>query len=467
MPVRKHTLQRTDVDLHVVAEEVTRQTLHLLGPGGGPHKNLTIRPDVIEDLADLRLEAHVQHAIGLVQHQVRYPLQGRGAGLEEIDQPTGRGDHDLDAAAQVRRLRSLARATEQARVANVRRRAELGRDLLDLLRQLAGRGQHEHQRSAHGRVRLLLREERMVERLQQRDAILRIVLEHLRDQIKHLHVLWRIGHGAAHQRLAVLQHVPRLGRFLVPVELAVREVSGRRFLRHVVRYRAEYALHHGEVFPVVVRLEQRDTQVQFVDDATDRPHVARLRPAQLEYHLRRPVVPRRDDRAVVLVIEDGVAEIDQPNVATVDVAQLAVLPRRPADDCVVLGVYEQYVLRLQVRVRELDAVQKVDRKAQLVGHVPDLLHREWLVLIVFHEVVHALAEHLERDADVPVVVEPVQHQDAQVPAGRIFGNDLLQHIDLQLGRLAILVHIAYDLQRDRVLLLHVLRLHDAPERTFT
>uniref|UniRef100_A0A182VNE2 Uncharacterized protein n=1 Tax=Anopheles merus TaxID=30066 RepID=A0A182VNE2_ANOME len=156
MPVRKHTLQRTDVDLHVVAEEITRQTLHLLGPGGGPHKNLTIRPDVVEDLADLRLEAHVQHAIGLVQHQVRYPLQGRGAGLEEIDQPTGRGDHDLDAAAQIRRLRSLARATEQARVANVRRRAELGRDLLDLLRQLAGRGQHEHQRTAHGRVRLLV-----------------------------------------------------------------------------------------------------------------------------------------------------------------------------------------------------------------------------------------------------------------------------------------------------------------------
>uniref|UniRef100_A0A182TCZ2 Uncharacterized protein n=1 Tax=Anopheles melas TaxID=34690 RepID=A0A182TCZ2_9DIPT len=156
MPVRKHTLQRTDVDLHVLAEEVTRQTLHLLGPGGGPHKNLTIRPDVIEDLADLRLEAHVQHAIGLVQHQVRYPLQGRGAGLEEIDQPTGRGDHDLDAAAQIRRLGSLARTTEQARVANVRRRAELGRDLLDLLRQLAGRGQHEHQRSAHGRVRLLV-----------------------------------------------------------------------------------------------------------------------------------------------------------------------------------------------------------------------------------------------------------------------------------------------------------------------
>ena len=48
-----------------------------------------------------------------------------------------------------------------------------------------------------------------------------------------------------------------------------------------VRYGAQDALHHGQVFPVVVRLEQRDAEVKLEQYAAHGPHVARLRPPQL------------------------------------------------------------------------------------------------------------------------------------------------------------------------------------------
>lgn len=44
---------------------------------------------------------------------------------------------------------------------------------------------------------------------------------------------------------------------------------------------AENPLHHGQVFPVVVRLKECHAQVKFKEDASNRPHVTRLRPAQL------------------------------------------------------------------------------------------------------------------------------------------------------------------------------------------
>ena len=45
-------------------------------------------------------------------------------------------------------------------------------------------------------------------------------------------------------------------------------------------YSAQYSLHHCQVFSVVVRLEQRDAEVQFEHDAPNRPHIARLCPTQ-------------------------------------------------------------------------------------------------------------------------------------------------------------------------------------------
>lgn len=43
---------------------------------------------------------------------------------------------------------------------------------------------------------------------------------------------------------------------------------------------AENALHHGQMFPIIVGLKEGHAQVKFKEDAANRPDIARLRPAQ-------------------------------------------------------------------------------------------------------------------------------------------------------------------------------------------
>jgi hypothetical protein len=75
--------------------------LDLLGPGGAPQQGLPVGADLAHDLADLGLEAHVKHAVCLIQHQVGDAAQVGGAGLEEVDEAPRGGNHNLHAAAQV------------------------------------------------------------------------------------------------------------------------------------------------------------------------------------------------------------------------------------------------------------------------------------------------------------------------------------------------------------------------------
>ena len=121
--------------------------------------------------------------------------------------------------------------------------------------------------------------------------------------------------------------------------------------------------------------------VQLEQDAADAPHVARLGPTQLQDHLRGlqifltfhtnifrksqveniiyPVVSGGDDRAVVLPVEGGRAEVDEldpgvahaPDVALGGGAVLAVPVR----------AHEQDVLRLQVGVGQVVVVQKLKK----------------------------------------------------------------------------------------------------------
>ena len=77
-------LGRPDRDVNVLRDEVLRQLAHLLRPRGAEHGRLPVRPNLLDDLADLRLEAHVQHAVGLVQHQECAAAKGNGALLQKV-----------------------------------------------------------------------------------------------------------------------------------------------------------------------------------------------------------------------------------------------------------------------------------------------------------------------------------------------------------------------------------------------
>ena len=50
-------LDRADVHLLEVLQELIRDRLHLLRPRCAPHQRLAVRPDLADDLSDLRLEA--------------------------------------------------------------------------------------------------------------------------------------------------------------------------------------------------------------------------------------------------------------------------------------------------------------------------------------------------------------------------------------------------------------------------
>merc|ERR1719187_1035446 len=106
-----------DVDVNVIlGKEVVGQLLHLFGPGSGPHQNLSVRPDLLEDLPDLWLESHVQHPVGLVQTHVCHPSEADFAHLQEVDETAGSGDYHLASVLDVPQLRPLGCSAEDAGV---------------------------------------------------------------------------------------------------------------------------------------------------------------------------------------------------------------------------------------------------------------------------------------------------------------------------------------------------------------
>lgn len=85
---------------------------------------------------------------------------------------------------------------------------------------------------------------------------------------------------------------------------------------------------------------------------------------------------------------------------------------------------------------------------ELVRDVAHVIQRIGVVVVVLQEVEDAESQHLEGNAHVAVVVEPVQHSDTQMPPFRILLCQLFQHIDLQLRCLPVLVHVFDYLQRN-------------------
>mmetsp|Transcript_136282 Transcript_136282/g.436070 ORF Transcript_136282/g.436070 Transcript_136282/m.436070 type:complete len:217 (-) Transcript_136282:671-1321(-) len=59
-----------DGDRVCAVQELLGQPAHGRRPGGGVEHGVPLTGHLRQDLADLRLEAHVEHAVGLVQHQL-------------------------------------------------------------------------------------------------------------------------------------------------------------------------------------------------------------------------------------------------------------------------------------------------------------------------------------------------------------------------------------------------------------
>ena len=102
------------VDRHLggVVQQGVHQPLHLGGHGGGEEKSLLLGGQPAKDAAHVVDEAHVQHPVGLVQHEDLQPGQVDELLAVEVAQAAGGGHQDVHALFQPLHLGSLPHAAE-------------------------------------------------------------------------------------------------------------------------------------------------------------------------------------------------------------------------------------------------------------------------------------------------------------------------------------------------------------------
>src|SRR5207245_10150523 len=76
-------------------------------------ESLAIEVGDAEDALDLGREPHIEHAVGLVEHDDADRAQARRAALEVVGQPARGGDDDIGPVAKGGELRSHGLTTDQ------------------------------------------------------------------------------------------------------------------------------------------------------------------------------------------------------------------------------------------------------------------------------------------------------------------------------------------------------------------
>ncbi len=139
------------VDLHDLGlvQDLVGQAADVGRHGGREEERLALGRQLPEDAADVGQEAHVAHAVGLVQHQHLDVGEVDGLVAQQVEQASGAGDDDLCAAIELLDLGPLADAAVDGDAADAGAAAQLGGGLVDLLGQLAGRRHDQHADLAH------------------------------------------------------------------------------------------------------------------------------------------------------------------------------------------------------------------------------------------------------------------------------------------------------------------------------
>ena len=97
----------------------------------------------MEDPAELRQEAHVQHTVRFVEHQYLDVVESRRPLVEVVVEPPGRGDDHLDTSLEGLDLRVHPHPSDHDRGADVAAMAEPLQLRADLQRQLSRRRQDQ------------------------------------------------------------------------------------------------------------------------------------------------------------------------------------------------------------------------------------------------------------------------------------------------------------------------------------
>ena len=140
----------TNVHLDPVLLVVSRQLANLLGPCSGPHAGLSVGANLSDDLADLRLETHVKHAVSLVENKVCNAAKVGLSSLKHVDKTSRSGDAHLDTASKVADLGTLGNTSVDAGVSDAGRLSELADFLLNLDSKLTSRCENKNNRAVAG-----------------------------------------------------------------------------------------------------------------------------------------------------------------------------------------------------------------------------------------------------------------------------------------------------------------------------
>ena len=126
-----------------VVEDACGQLLDLFGHRGAEHQVLALCGQLCDDLLHVVHKAHVQHPVGLIQHEDLDVGKVDIALPDEVVQPARAGDEDVYALLDGFHLRGLAHAAENDGAAQFEILSVGGEALADLERKLPGRGEDE------------------------------------------------------------------------------------------------------------------------------------------------------------------------------------------------------------------------------------------------------------------------------------------------------------------------------------
>ncbi len=158
---RRGFLLAVDGDFHRVIEQGARQFADGIGERGREQQALPLLVGAPGDLTDGLLEAHVEHAVGLVEHQGVEAVDLQRALAQVLLHAPRCADDDVGTMLQRADLRAEGHTATQGQYLDVVGGARQTADLLgDLVGQLACRAQHQR----------LATEVARVERVQQADA---------------------------------------------------------------------------------------------------------------------------------------------------------------------------------------------------------------------------------------------------------------------------------------------------------
>ncbi len=103
---------RSDGDLYRLAHEIRGKLANLRRHSGGKQHSLPLVGNLGHDFADRRDEAHVQHMVRFVQHDLGGLAQADNAGRHVIQQAARRRNDDVDPARQAQGLRPRVGAAD-------------------------------------------------------------------------------------------------------------------------------------------------------------------------------------------------------------------------------------------------------------------------------------------------------------------------------------------------------------------